>query len=475
MSTSSNDEIDKPYLIKFEVKCTSLGPSTSIVTPALPPDVDTDSQKTIKAMYNSVSTTGITSSNSAFIEQSLTTLTNKIKTEYPDNEEIESKINNVIANSKNKDGLLWSLTQLYDAITAENIDLTLPDQDDKDGNKPTGVYFNINAPVKQTQAITVANRQSIATAVSKLDLNLMATSKNLNTLVDRLKNPGTNSQTTTNTDQTPGTASLTGQIGTSGRSRDNIFNRIAIILLRRNGVNFTETINKLRNSAGTNVTLQNFNLSQISSAMTPPTKNLRAYMYEIESSFVNNKIQVKFTYYPTNEPKYYQFTYNLSTDSFYSLSQIAFSNAKNLSDTDKTTIVKNSGLVLPSGQTVPSDNDLWSAYLIWVYSYIGFGVQSQIIRTNNFSYPNDQNFNVVNYMLRYGYLESIGNFCLSIQVAHNPDTQYAQLLSIGIPKMWSSCMYPNGSEYIEPTYKSSESSAIVSLINSYLKITPTNV
>ncbi len=470
MSTSTNQSKGNSYEINFTMECTNTGPLAKIVTVGSSPNTDTDSQKTIKEIYDDVLKNGINIGNSTEIEQELTELTNKIKLEYPDNDQIEEDVNSVMANSKNKNGLLWSLKELYNSISDENLDVTLPDQDIKISPKPTGVYYNINAPVKSTNTIIVPTRQSIATVVTKLDANLSTANKNLSSLVDRLKS---SIKSTTTSEST---SLLSGQIGTNGRSRDNIINRIAATLLGRNGVKFSDTINRLRNSTGTFTTLQNFNLSQISTSLIPPTTMARGYMYEIQSESTNDDtMKVTFKYYPTNEPKYYEFQFYLNNTSFFSLSERAFSNCKNLSDSDKIDLVKSAGITQNTSTTVPSNDYLWHAYLIWVYSYLSFGLQSQMLKNNGFSYPNNSEYDSLNYMLRYGYLETIGNFCTQIQVSYARDVQYAQLLSVSIPRKWVNCMYPNGPESVEQTYKLSESQSIISLINSHLKITASNV
>lgn len=159
-------------------------------------------------------------------------------------------------------------------------------------------------------------------------------------------------------------------------------------------------------------------------------------MYEISTSLENNLIRVNFAYFSTgSNVSTFACSFYLSVFSLIRLSSVAYKNV--LDYPDVQVLANNVGYYSEN----LSDSQKWQIYLIWLYSFLAFGVSSQLGFDILKPFPG-QRTGTANYMINRTYLEAVGNVSLPIQAAMKNSVQKC-LLNVAVPGDWPNLMYSN--------------------------------
>lgn len=247
-----------------------------------------------------------------------------------------------------------------------------------------------------------------------------------------------------NNRKVPATPTTTTVTTTSKNSNDNAINRIA-----RSLVGSTSTATRRTSE------LSSFELVPPTDSVNEIVLPTQPYYYEIETSIDGSRLKVLYSYHPGNENNSYVYTFYLNPASLSSLSYNAYNFVETLNSTTKSQLLKNSGLQYSSSIT---SLELWTSYLVTILSYLSTGVSSQYYSgsgenlhrninkfpdgiNENYSFPEDTEYSVENYMLDYDYMNSFGNYGLTMSWNNASNSQIRQLLYISIPREWPSYMY----------------------------------
>lgn len=157
-------------------------------------------------------------------------------------------------------------------------------------------------------------------------------------------------------------------------------------------------------------------------------------MYEISTSIENELLSVHFAVYLAGEQNSsYACKFYLSPITLVRLSNIAYSSAL---DKGGVSLLEKVGIVGDFNA-----QNVWNSYLIWLLSYVSFGVTSQLYDDFSLaSFPGSK-FTSVNYMLTKPYLEIVGTLGISKQLGKR-NSMTDKFLSLIIPDDWIDFMYP---------------------------------
>lgn len=400
--------------------------------------------------------TKLSSSSSIQVQASLTTLQSSIS----DSSSLTSALNGL------NSALASSSSSTGSTSTTTSTTTSYPETDTTTAPAPqsTGNIRNRRG----TTTTSVTKFKGLGQKVAGMQTNSSTSSTYMSTLLAKLKpavqSLATGSTTTgSTTTSTTTTTALTSQnqrianiVNTSGTTAqgnpNNIINNFvaSLIPLRPRGT---------RAAAAATVTLPtsitDLTTLQPPAPSTDPTASTSAVSeatdyYEISTSqsvSPTGLLNVIFAYYPANSTtSSFACTYYLTPASLFYLSSNALSKASTMTSAQKSQLADNSGL---STSTSPSNQDVWDSYLIWLLSFLSFGVASQLgFSTLTLPYPGTTTGSA-NYMMSREYMELVGNFGLTIQTS-TMDSDNAALVSTAIPQEWPSMMY--SSDFGSNTY-----------------------
>lgn len=468
------------FIIDFYCSVVNGMSTTNLITGATPPS-SSNITDNIQGLIDFINANGITISSYTPISNEVESISTSINSNSSLSVKYSENLKNVQSSMTSKDQLLVSLKDLQKKLQNENIstEITTPDEDTTVTPPPTN---NGNTRSKRTTSTTtVTKSKTIGDQISSLKNSESINSTNLSTLVTKLK-AGIQSivDGTSNSVNNPNffsavTSKNSGIFNTQGKTksgpRNNLINNIAERLIGTTNMNGAprnrSTVGK-PHSNSLNELMTYVPTSSITiNEPTVSTNVQTSDYYEISTTNNNGYITVMYSYFlGGSSTSSYSFSFNISPISLISLSMIGYSAACKSSTQIKTELCQNAGYIASSN---PTNNDLWNSYLIWLYSYLGTGVASQLGYGNISAFPSIQSGSV-NYMLMNKYMESVGNFGLTIQI-YNLDSMSSTLTSISIPGYWPSLMYSFDKSNNENTYEQYKAKSVVSMLSGQISTT----
>lgn len=442
------------YIINFYVTVSGTSPVANVITyPSVP--TSTSVNNSITEITNYLKENDITLSNYSLVKTSVEDMINKVKTTVPSSTSLDTTLEETQASVNDKEMLMKNLTSLSKMVQGStgSSEFVKPEQDTQSA-PPASVITNVKN--KRPQNVTnVIKFKSLATKVSSVETNSTQTSATLNSFIEKVKTSMTKYAETgaTTTTATPNTVynAITTTLATG--ANPNLFNNLTAMVL---GTSRTRTKPKTTTKAQVPFTeITSFTGSAPTTMeSTKPTVTSVTNSYEISTSQNGDFLNVTFSYFPAGaEVSSFACNFNLTKASLFSVSKSAFNSAS------KSTLMVKNKLMAQAGYTAasfnPTPQDIWTSYLIFLFSYLSFGVASQL--GANITVPSSSDTSSsANYMLSKDYLNNMGNVSLPIQTSVM-DSDKAALVSTGIPGEWSDLMY---SESGEPkTYNSSKTLA----------------
>lgn len=451
----------KSFIIDFYSTYTNGAPVTTIlIAPQLPSS--TDVQSMIQELITFLQSNGITLSNYGLVSGGVNNIINAVKKLPSLSESIKTATDSVGSNSSNATSLITSLQSLLAELESEGASTTYttPDMETEIGASST-TTGNLRARRPHGQS-SVTKFKGLGAKVSEMQTNSTTTSTNYTNFINKVKSAvtsivngsasastttSTTSSTTNNTVSTSTNSSMTttNLFNTSGTTSSGVPNNIINNIVRNflSNRNFGGRINKTGGTTNnTSITdLLNF---KAPAPETNPTQTSTVVettdYYEVSSAVQSGLIYVTYSYFPANsQTSSFSCTFSLLPNSLISLSLSAYESSIRSSNEIKTTLCQNAGYAASAS---PTNSDMWNTYLIWLYSYLGTGVASQLGFGNIKPFPGPTTGSV-NYMLNEDYMNKVGNFGLTIQTS-TMDSDDAGLTSISIPDSWSMFMYNFG-------------------------------
>ena len=381
-----------------------------------------------------------------------------------------SDVNILSSLSSSKDALINQLQIILSKLQTNNDsvseEVTTPDEDTDNSPRPT-----INGHVRSTRKTSinkVTKQQTIGQLVSSLQANSTKASTNFNTFVGKVKS-AVGSIDKTKTVSTSTSTQLTGR-------SNNIINRIATTLL--NGSGLSNRKGRTTAVSNTSTTATQSSMNELIQYQPPPpstgasvtnTEEIPSGYYEITTMITGDYLSVEYLLFQANSTTSSQsFTFTLTPKSLIQLSYHAFRIIKNMSSSQKLAVLQQYGL----NNSNPSDSDVWNSYLVWLFSYLGTGVGSQLFITPIVPFPISPIKTSANYMLNHAYLNVIGNFGLTMQSSTLNSEQQA-MLTVSIPGLLPELMYSFNRSRYQNTHSKYMANVIIEVIKSETSTTNT--
>lgn len=431
------------FSIDFYVTYTNEAPMCTVSSSGTVPSSTTISN-TINEIIEYINDQGLSIGNFNLIITAITNLTARLNAEGYNSTEITTQIDNVKTKlSSTASSLSAALKELQTTIqaTVQSEDITLPD-DDVDSTQQAVVLNRVRSRHSHGSS-RVINFKGVSSKVTDLQGQFNTSRTSYADFVGKTQNAMkavVNGDTTVNiTPTTTNTTMVTNK--TTTNTNNNLINNIARRLLG----NFNPPTLGSRNSqrikrgSGNNSTINTLSAYKAPAATsTTVTGTAQATdYYSITSRFTSGYVNVSFAYFQANSTESsFACNFTLTPKSLTSLSFAAYMQVIKATVNVKSMLCTNVGYV---NSTNPSNQDMWNCYLIWLYSYLSFGVASQLGFTMIEPFP-ASTYNSANYMLNYEYMQDVGNFAIPIQ-ASTMSSDQAGLLSVTVPGLWATLMY----------------------------------
>lgn len=200
------------------------------------------------------------------------------------------------------------------------------------------------------------------------------------------------------------------------------------------------------------------------------TESVISDTYEVYTNTNGSVLNVTFAYFTAGSASStFACTYNLTPQSLFSLSMSAYRGSLKLSAAEKAKLTSQAGYTSSSS---PSNQDMWNTYLVWMLSFISFGVASYLGADIDVPFSGSVTGSA-NYMLNQNYLNNVSNVSLPVSLS-GVDSNKGALLSTGIAGMWSDLPYSESSAALTSTTSYGSSRTIAnSIINLMKKQTAT--
>lgn len=446
-----------------------------ITVPPVPSS--TDITTTINSLISYLQTNGISLSNYGMVSTEVESLSNKISSMSGGKYSKEAE--NLKTSTASKDQLIAQLQSLKSKLqtNVSDLNVTLPSEDT--GTSPSS---SINCSKRSTRkggTSKVTTNETIGQLVGKLQANSTTSSATFKTFVNKVKAVFSQENQAVSTSGGAASSAMTtsSKPKFTGKS-NNIFNKIADGIINRRGMTNrnTKTVNKpvstsggAASTSGAASSAKNQLLSYVppdstTADQTSNEQTVSTDYYDIETSIVNNYLQVSYSLFEANTTTSVRsFTFTLTPESLISLSYTAYKSAKN-----STTSIKSQLVTEGRGDTIETtaDSDLWNSYLLWLFSYLSTGVGSQLYDTPIQPFPGSSTNSSVNYMMEFGYLNAVGNLGLTVQKASLSTSEQQAMLDVSIPYKWPSMMYSFDRNRFEDPMSVYVGKSIVSLIKS---------
>ena len=474
------------FVIDFYVTISNSLPSSTLVIAATVPSSN-DLLVSIQSLIDFIKANDINIGNYSAISNEIGKISSKISSNPSLSSKYSYDMKSVENSSTSKDSVLTNLSSLLTKLQGEDSSTEIVTvEEDKSTSVPPS--SNGNSRSKRTTGSTsVTSEKTLGSQVSSLQSSDKQSSTNFSTLLTKLKGAmgsladGTanSSSSSSSSSSQPVLGSINTTLGTnffntkgkttsSSKIPNNLIRNVAERILGN-----TSSGNMRANSGKTSGKSHSDSFNQLmtysppESAVQEPTTSTNvqtADYYEISSVNSNGYISVFYSYYKGGSAtSSYAFSFTLSPMSLNSLSLIGFEAVKKMSTQVKNELCQNVGYIASSN---PTDSDLWNCYLIWLYSFIGLGVGSQLGFGVVKSFPG-QSTGSVNYMMGNRYLESVGNFSLIIQM-YNMNSMDKGLTSVSLPSIWPTLMYSYDKINNQNTNEQYKAQSIIEMISTQL-------
>jgi len=353
---------------------------------------------------------------------------------------------------------------IQNVVDNELYEKVLPNEDTE--NTPNS-SITIAKQNKNTYTGEVIDPESLTTQITNLKEEMKNSNTSLNSLINTLKtsisNMSTNLQTNSSTTNKSAITVVNNILGkqkstTKTNRQNNVFSNLVNSILfdpantvrlnrgtRRRTTASTTTTTATTTTTGiipqlTELNTEMSNIPKPTTTSTTTTKTVSTTdYYIISTSLKNNSLCINYSYFEANNTSSTRnIVFYLSPKSLIYISMIAYKASKNLTETEKQQLCEKSGL--DSSNT--SQENLWCAYLICIFSFLSMCVSSQLYDTELPTPTSLSELNSYNYMLNPNYIDKVGNYSINLQTL-GKRTDVSSLMKVGIPGKWSQMMYPN--------------------------------
>lgn len=416
------------FIINFYVTGSDNKPNATIAVPATIPSINSITA-TINDFIQYLQANDINLSNITFVSNNINEIISKLSTASA---QIKTIASSLLSSASDKSTLITKLNSLLTEINLSGVDNSLfSPEDDQVIGVPVPVNIGLTRTKRHTPSVKINKFKGLGQKVLALQANTNVTSNFLATMFNKLKPAIT---TLTNEDN------IVIPPGVPARNLRNRNNNIGLFLS-----NFIPRRPINRSSLPINSTINDFTSLPIPPSpsditITLPETSSTDY-YEISTSIINNLINVIFSYYPAgSNVSSFACTFYLTPLSLISLSNNAYIKLINLSVSQKEEIANNVGV---DTSTCPTNQEIWNSYLIWLFSYVSFGVASQLGFDKIIPFSGSTNGSA-NYLLNREYMENVGNIAILIQLSYM-DSSNAGIFSTAVPNNFPSLMYSHSS------------------------------
>lgn len=470
------------FIIDFYSSFVNGMPTSTLVTSAIVPSSSSITSN-IQSLIDFIKTNGVTISSYTPISNEINSLISSISSNPSLSDKYSESTKNLQSSTTSKDQLLVNLTDLQKKLASEDTssEIVTPDEDTSTTPPPTN-GGNVRSK-RTTGSTSVTKNKSIGEQLSSLQKSESTTNANLSTFITKLKAglqsiiDGTSSSTSNPISNMALTSKNANVFNTQGKTksgtRNNLINNIAERLIGATSMNGapkskSTTSTGKPHSNSLNELMTYVPTSSISVSEPVTTTNIQSSnYYEISTTKNSGYITVMYSYFlGGSATSSYAFSFSLSPLSLISLSMTAFNAICKSSTQVKNEVCERAGY---AASTNPTNSDLWNSYLIWLFSYLGTGVASQLGYGDIMAFPTSSSGSV-NYMLMNKYMESVGNFGLTIQM-YNLDSMSSGLTSISVPGIWPSLMYLFDKENNQNTHEEYKAKSIVTMLSSQMSTT----
>lgn len=457
------------FEINFYVYDSSGKPQTVLLSsqPQVPsPETKSNINTTIEELKTYLSTNNITLKNLPLVKSEVQSISGNINGNELYSSDVQTLASQLESNISSSTNLQQMLTQLQTKIQSSTVTTgTVPVTPENDSTTSPSAYMSsIQTKKYSTPQTTVTSSSTVGSKIKGLSDNQNTYNTNMTTFLTKVKSTFNNLLTNKNIkDRQSGTqnadtilSNILGEQSSSnakpGTVQNNVFNNIVKSFVgdgtvRQRGGGRKPIINKKNTTTTTTTTNPNADLNayQIPKASTiensDSTVTSTSDYYQITSIQSNDRIMVTFLYFVGGSSQSTKsFVFYLNPGSLLFLSNNAYNEVCKLNSQMKTNICNNVGYTPASGS--PTNQDLWCCYLIWLFSYVSFGVSTQLYPSEYYiSFPtNIIGGNAYNYMLGYNYMEHVGNFGMTCQM-FNMNSEQQTFIKIAIPSIWPHLMY----------------------------------
>lgn len=467
------------YILDFTVS--SGTPKVTFITQA-PLPTSSSLQSSISNLIAYINTNGINISNYGIVNNTTTDIINQCKSTLTSSPALTTLYTSISASTSDSTQLTTYLTNLQTYVSTSSTTTSTFVSPEDDNGTATGAtsngsvrnkmgsttvsstsYKSIGSIVKSIQGDSITNATTNNSFITKIKAGFQEVTNPSNTTSSNLSTaiivPNKNGMAEVNPNLI---GNFVSNLFSGGRySRFNRSNNPRNRGGRGRGNNNdqhgdnngSDPIKQIYNFTPTNVTTDNTIVT---------TNNIIGDGYEIYTSSVpnangTNNLQVTFAYFTSGSTSStFACTYMLTPKSLISLSISAYNASKRLSTIEQSKLVSQAGVSISS---IPSNQELWNSYLVWMLSFVSFGVASSLGASINVPYSGSVTGSA-NYMLNRNYVDNISNISLPISLMTRSSDK-ASLLSTGIAGSWSDLMYEDSpdSSSSKTTYGSAKTIA----------------
>ena len=351
---------------------------------------------------------------------------------------------------------------IQNVVDNDLYDKVLPNEDTE--NTPNS-SITIAKQNKNTYTGEVIDPESLTTQITNLKEEMKKSNTSLTALINTLKtsissmstNLQTNSSTTNKSAITVVNNILGKQKVTKTNRQNNVFSNLVNSILfdpantvrlnrstrrRTTGVTTTTTSTTttgiIPQLSELNTEMSNIPKPTTTSSTTTKTVSTTDY-YIISTSLKNNSLCINYSYFEAgSSTSSKNIVFYLSPKSLIYISMLAYKASKKLTETEKQQLCEKSGL----DPTNTSQENLWCAYLICIFSFLSMCVSSQLYDTDKPTPTSLSELNSYNYMLDSNYLDKVGNYSINLQTL-GKRSDVSSLMKVGIPGKWSQMMFPD--------------------------------
>lgn len=461
------------FEISFYVYDNSGTPQSLLLSAQPQPPSGSSSDNVIKAIEDLktfVSTNGINLKNLPLVKsevQSISGTVNSSSSYSSDSTELASQLESNISSSASLQQILTQLQTSIATTTSSDSEVVTPETDTT--SAPPAYISSIQTKKYTTPQTNVTSTSTIGSKVKGLSDANTTINANMTTMLNKVKGAFNNLLTnkdnkTTHSSTTNADTILSGILGeqstSSGKSgtvQNNVFNNIVKSFVgdgttrQRGGGRKPITRKPPTTTANGTTTTSTKPNAELNAYQIPnptatsedanPTITTTSDYYQVTATENSGRLMITYGYFTgVASQSTKSFTFYLNPASLVYLSTNAYNKVSKANSQMRTNICKSVGYTPVSGSA--TNQELWCCYLIWMLSYLSFGVGTQLYPSSSYvSFPTSiDGSNAFNYMLGYEYMEQVGNFGMTCQM-YNMNSEQKSFLKVGLPGNWPYLMY----------------------------------